>query len=116
MYSYNLTINVQPAVHEQWYDWVRTDFVPEMLATDAFVGYQLNRVISLGESNGRTYSLQFFCRDMKGVHQFQIKHGTRLQRLHSQRFGDQIVEFQSLMQIVDQQMHHSLDNPTFSDS
>ena len=116
MYSYNLTVKVAPTVHEQWYDWVRTEFVPGMLATDAFVGYQLNRVISMGEADGRTYTLQFFCRDMKGIHQFQIKHGRNFQRLHAQRFGDQVVEFQSLMQIVDQTAHHSLDNPTFSDS
>ena len=44
MYIYNVTINVEESVHEEWLDWMKKDHIPDMLNTGKFRNADLIRV------------------------------------------------------------------------
>ena len=55
MYIYNVTINIDGSVHEEWLSWIQ-DHIQDVLATGSFVAAKLTQ--DLGRRNGWCY---LFC-------------------------------------------------------
>ena len=45
MYIYNVTINVENAIHLQWLDWMKNSHIPAMLATNKFSKALMTKVM-----------------------------------------------------------------------
>jgi len=59
MYIYNVTINVENAIHLQWLDWMKNSHIPAMLATNKFSKALMTKVMVEEEMGGITYSVQY---------------------------------------------------------
>lgn len=98
---FNVTIQVETQVTEEWLQWMKNKHIPDVMATGMFESYQINRVIK-DEEGGITYAVQYVCQDMKTLHQYQIKYAQKLQAEHTQRYQGKFVAFRTLMEILDQ--------------
>ena len=58
MYIYNITINVEESIHQEWLIWIQ-DHIQEVLATGRFVSAKLTQVLVEEEMGGITYSIQY---------------------------------------------------------
>ncbi|MEM8907893.1 MAG: DUF4286 family protein [Bacteroidota bacterium] len=99
MILYNVTIKVDQAVHEDWLQWMQQVHIPEMMQTQLFEEYKLCRILH-EEPDGMTYAIQYFCKDMKTLHQYQVHHAQRLQAAHQERYRDQYVAIRTLMEVL----------------
>ncbi len=98
MYIYNLTINVEENIHDEWRQWMEQQYIPEMLATKKFNKASLNRLLAK-QQQGITYAVQFESPNRATLKQYYIEnHSKMIQRL--QRFKDQIVFFGTEMEVV----------------
>ena len=45
MFIYNVTLNLEPSIVEEWLEWMTTVHIPEVLATGYFQSYQLFKIL-----------------------------------------------------------------------
>ena len=57
MYIYNVTINIEESLHDEWLNWMESH-IADVLNTGKFNAAKLTEVLAENES-GRTYSVQY---------------------------------------------------------
>jgi len=102
MVLYNVTININNEIREEWLQWMREVHIPHVMATGSFLNYRINRVLSLEDQDSTTYAFQYQCRDMATLHHYQVHHAPGLQKEHAGRYKDQFVAFRTVMEILEE--------------
>ena len=101
MIIYNVTVSVEESIKTDWLNWMKTEHIPEVMATAVFTKAQINRVIVQADSDN-TFAIAYTCSSMKELHQYQIKFAPELQKKHSARFGKKAVAFRTLMEVIEE--------------
>ncbi len=101
MLIYSITINIDQQVHEEWLHWMKTQHVPAVLATGLFAEYKMLRLLDEIDNGGVTYSFQYYIKTMDDFNQYQQLHADRLQLQHEQRYRNQFVTFQTLLEVME---------------
>lgn len=99
MYIYNLTINIEESVHDQWLEWMKNEHIPEMLATGKFSRALMSRVMVEEEMGGITYSVQYTT-DSKATLEKYYKENSKTLREKSKVFEGKFLVFRTEMQVV----------------
>ncbi|MFT2010798.1 DUF4286 family protein [Pontibacter sp. 13R65] len=100
MILYNITVNVENSVAEEWLDWMINVHIPEMMATGYFLRNQVSRLLNEVENGGVTYAVQFFCRNLDDLQEYQRDHAPELQEKHTNRYGEKALSFRSLLEVI----------------
>ncbi|MBK6836005.1 MAG: DUF4286 family protein [Bacteroidetes bacterium] len=98
MYIYNVTLNMDAAIAEEWLHWMKTQHVPDVLKTGCFVGNQIVKI--LGNDEGATYSVQYTFKTMEDYDRYKAEHAPALQKEHTEKFSGKFAAFRTLLQIV----------------
>lgn len=101
MILYNVTINVDESVHDEWLEWMTKKHIPDVLATGLFTDNKIYRILSEDKVNGNTYSIQYFCNSMYDYEKYRKEHAPRLQKEHSEKYKDKFVAFRTIMDSVE---------------
>src|SRR5262245_60513362 len=99
MIIYNVTINVDEGVHEEWLKWMKTTHLSEVMATGLFLDGRICRVLA-DDEGGITYAIQYTCADMATYERYKEEHAPRLQAGTEKRFGGRYVAFRTLLEVV----------------
>lgn len=102
MYIYNVTINVQEEIHDQWLHWMKKEHIPEMLATGKFSKALMTKVLVEEEMGGITYSVQYTT-ESKEMLQRYYKEDAAVLRGKSKVFEGKFVAFRTELEIVSEQ-------------
>ncbi len=101
MLVYNVTINIDPDVEEEWKIWMRDIHIPEVLDTGRFVDYKFLKLLSESpEAGGSTYAVQYFAESIDQVEIYLNNEAAALQRSHTDKFGTKFVAFRTLLEEV----------------
>ena len=100
MILYNVTVNIDNRVAEEWLQWMKEVHIPEVMATTYFIKNQIARVMNEEENGGTTYAIQYTARNMEDLLEYQREHGPALQAKHSERYKDQYVAFRTVLEII----------------
>lgn len=98
MLIYNVTINIQEEVHDQWLDWMKKEHIPAMLSTGKFSKALMTKVMVQEEMGGITYSVQYFT-DKEKLREYYEKDAKNL-REQSKPFEGKFVAFRTELEIV----------------
>lgn len=102
MILYNVTINIDNRVADEWLTWMKEVHLPEVMATTYFVKYQICKMLTEVEDNGgTTYAIQFFARHLEDLTEYQRDYEAELQTKHHYRYLNQYVTFHSVLEILD---------------
>ena len=101
MILYNVTINIDSSVHDEWLEWMKSTHIPEVLATGLFTDNKIFRIITDEDEEGITYSIQYFLNNMDDYEKYQNEFSGKLQEDHSGKFRDKFVAFRTIMEKVD---------------
>ncbi len=99
MIVYNVTVNIDHAVHDEWLRWMKDTHIPDVMATGLFVESRMHRVLSEDEG-GTTYAVQYTAPDMAHYERYRDEHAPRLQAKAQQRYGGRFVAFRTLLEVV----------------
>lgn len=99
MYIYNVTINVDASVHDEWLRYMQEEHIPDVMKTGCFVDNRMLKVLNV-EDEGTTYSVQYTFLNMSDMEEYREKHAPRLQKEVVDRYKDKFVAFRTLLQIV----------------
>ncbi|WP_298297519.1 DUF4286 family protein [Hydrotalea sp.] len=100
MIIYNVTSHVAAPIHTAWLQWMQEIHIPLVMQTGCFYQYQWVKVLEIDESEGFTYATQYYAKEMRHIEQYQQQYAPQLQQEVNATWGDQIISFRSLMQIV----------------
>ena len=100
MYIYNVTINIEESVHDEWTEWMKEVHIPEMLATGKFTEAKMCRVMVEEEMGGLTYSIQYTTKDRATLGQYYQEDAERLRQDGMERFANKFVAFRTELEMV----------------
>lgn len=99
MIIYNVTVNIENDVREEWLQWMKAKHVPDVMATGYFLENKICKVL-VDEEQGTTYSIQYTCASMDDLKEYQAKHAPRLQKEVADKYANKFVAFRTLLEIV----------------
>jgi len=90
MILYNVTINVEDALHDEWLEWMVNEHIPKVMKTGMFPSNKIFRIISrLPEETGTTYSFQYFANSIEDYEIYRTVYSPVLQQESLERFGEE---------------------------
>ena len=99
MIIYNVTVNVQEGIHDEWLGWMKSEHIPDMLKTGKFSKALMTRVLVQESMGGLTYSIQYTTESKAMLQQYYIENAPEL-REKTKRFGDKIVSFRTELEVI----------------
>lgn len=99
MYIYNVTINIEESIHEQWLKWMKTEHIPAMLATGKFHKALMSRVVIEEEMGGLTYSVQYTTDSKETLERYYSENADSL-RAQSRPFEGKFVAFRTELEVI----------------
>lgn len=99
MIIYNVTVNIDNDVREEWLSWMKSVHIPDVMATGFFLENKICKVL-VNEEQGTTYSIQYTAASMNDLQEYQQQHAPRLQKEHNDKYGSKAVAFRTLLEIV----------------
>lgn len=99
MIIYNVTVNVENDVREEWLIWMKAVHIPDVMATGYFTENKICKVL-VDEEQGTTYSIQYTCSDIEKLKAYQKLQSPRLQKEVNDKFAGKFVAFRTLLEIV----------------
>lgn len=100
MIAYNVTINIDDEVHDQWLEWMKNEHLPMVMDTGKFLRYTMFRMLDKQDDElGTTYSIQYIAPSIEDYEAYQENHAPLLQAQTNKYFSGKFVAFRSIMQI-----------------
>lgn len=100
MILYNVTVNIDDSVHEEWLNWMINKHIPDVLATGLFIENKIFKIINPDSEEGNTYSIQYFLDSMEDYEKYQREFAPKLQDEHLKKYKDKFVAFRTIMESV----------------
>lgn len=101
MFIYNVTVNIEEPVADDWLQWMKTTHIPDVLRTGLFSESKMVRVLADEDSGGRTYSIQYYFKSMDDFNLYEEKFAPALRAEHTARYREKFVAFRTLLEVVD---------------
>lgn len=101
MYIYNITTKVDWSIHDAWLKWMAETSMPLVLESGCFDKHQFVRVLDTDETEGPTYAIQYYTSTMARYNHYINAHAPGLRKATFEKWGDRVISFRSLMEIVD---------------
>lgn len=100
MYIYNVTTKVSSAIHTDWLHWMKLEHIPAVMETGCFEAFTLVRIMEIDEADGPTYAVQYKANTHADYERYISAFSTQLRNETIAKWGDKIMAFRTLMQVV----------------
>jgi hypothetical protein len=100
MIIYNVTINIDDTVHDQWLTWMMEKHIPEIMETGKFFKAKLVKVLVVEEMGGSTYSIQYFAENKEKLEEYYKEHAPKLREEGARLFGDKMLAFRTELELL----------------
>jgi hypothetical protein len=101
MYIYNVTINIDESVHEEWLTWMQTH-ITEVLNTGRFLSAKLTQVLVDEEMGGVTYSVQYTAATREDLDDYYKFDADNLRSDGLKKFADKMITFRTELKIINE--------------
>jgi hypothetical protein len=101
MIVYNVTVNIDANVHDEWLAWMRSTHIPQVVNTGCFLESKLSR-INGEEEGGVTYSIMYVSPSKEKYEEYQKLHAPRLQKEHTEKYQGKFAAFRTVLDVIEQ--------------
>lgn len=101
MIIYNVTINIDESIHNEWLTWIK-EHIPKVLATGKFIEAKLTKVLVEEENGTTTYAVQYRAKSREDLEAYYKEDAEKLRQDGSSRFADKMLAFRTELQIIDE--------------
>ena len=102
MIIYNVTVKVEPQIEEEWLNWIRSEYIPEIMNTGCFTECKIVRLLELDDSEGPTYAIQYSALSKDDYNRYIDFYSSEFLKKSFDKWGEQFIAFRSVMEVV----HH----------
>lgn len=107
MIIYNVTINVDESIHQDWLKWMQNKHINDVLATGLFTSAKMVRVLVEEEMGGTTYAIQYSIDSRAKLEDYYKNHAPRLRQEGLQLFADKMLAFRTELEVMSEHYHES---------
>lgn len=100
MIIYNVTINIDESVHEQWFEWMMEKHIPAMMETGKFTKAKIVKVLVTEEMGGETYSIQYFTESKEMLDRYYKEDAPNMREEGVNLFGDKMLAFRTELELI----------------
>ena len=100
MVIYNVTVNVDESIQQEWIKYMREQHIPDVLKTGCFIEARFTRVM-VKEEQGMTYSIQYLCESQDLLQKYADEFAPALQKDHKDRYEGKFAAFRTMLEVVD---------------
>jgi hypothetical protein len=100
MILYNVTINIDDSVHDQWLHWMQDKHIPEVLATGKFTSARMVKVLIEEEMGGTTYATQYATDSKATLDKYYQEDAPRLRDEALRLFADKMMVFRTELEVI----------------
>lgn len=99
MYIYNITLNIDETIHDEWIKWMEEIHIPKVMATGKFIRALMSQVLVKEDMGGITYSVQFTCQSKELLIQYYEQDAPVLRKEFDQKYQNRYGAFRTEMKI-----------------
>ncbi|PQJ80176.1 DUF4286 family protein [Polaribacter porphyrae] len=99
MYIYNVTINVDETIHNEWLTWMETHIL-DVLNTGKFLSAKFTEVLVNEEMGGKTYSVQYTANTREDIELYYKEDADKLRIKGVKKFGDKMLAFRTELRLI----------------
>ncbi|MEO9256832.1 MAG: DUF4286 family protein [Crocinitomicaceae bacterium] len=99
MIIYNVTVNIDEDVHDEWLEWMRKTHIPDVMATGLFLESKIAKVHS--EDDHFSYAISYLCLDKHTLQQYHDIFAPKLQREHAAKFEGKFAAFRTFLDVIE---------------
>ena len=107
MIIYNVTINVDESIHQDWLKWMQNKHIHDVLATGLFTSAKMVKVLVEEEMGGTTYAIQYSTDSRAKLEDYYKNHAPRLRQEGLQLFADKMLAFRTELEVMSEHYHES---------
>ena len=101
MILYNVTVNIDDDVEQDWIAWMKEEHIPEVMETGYFSEYRMMRMLSEApDETGNTYAIQYMASSLKELETYLEKAAPKLQKQSIIRYGTKMAAFRTVLEEV----------------
>ena len=100
MIIYNVTVNIDNELADEWLQWMKEVHVPEVMRTGMFITNSIYKILADEDSGGKSFSVQYACEDMQKYEEYREKYAAALQADHAKKYKDRFVAFRTLLELT----------------
>lgn len=101
MYIYNVTINIQTSVHDEWLVWIKKQ-VQKVLATGHFLSVKMTKVLVEEEMGGYTYSFQYTANSREDLDAYYSKDADKIRNEGLVKYADNMLSFRTELKVIEE--------------
>lgn len=103
MIIYNVTIKIEHDIHDDWIRWMQAKHIPDVIKTGCFTKYKLSKLLDQDESDGITFSIQYFANTINDYQKYKNSFAASLQADVNDRYKNRFVAFRTLLEVISEQ-------------
>jgi hypothetical protein len=101
MILYNVTLNVDDEIKEEWLKWMKEVHLPEVMATGKFISYEMYKIQNHNpEDKSNNYTVQYFTNSIDEYNDYVLTYGPALKQKTLEKYGDKVLAFRTLLEKV----------------
>lgn len=100
MIIYNVTVNLEDSICDEWVQWMKLKHIPNVMETGCFEEYRFTKILTNHGGDGTNYSIQYLCKNMEILSDYQQTHAPKLQKEHIDRYGNKAIAFRTLLELI----------------
>jgi hypothetical protein len=101
MILYNVTVSIDPIIAEDWLQWMRSQHIPDVMATGCFIESRISRVHG-EEEGGITYAITYLSLNQEKINEYTEQHAPILQKDHAERYAGKFAAFRTLLSVIEE--------------
>ena len=100
MILYNVTSKPDNNIAATWLQWMKDEHIPDVINTGCFTKATLCKLLEVDDEDGPTYTVQYHAETHEEYQRYLNEYAGAMRKKVNEKWGDNIVTFRSLMQIV----------------
>jgi len=101
MYIYNVTVNVDESILNDWLWWMKNEHIPDVMATGRFIEHRFLKLLSVQEDEtGSTYAIQYLAETLGHIESYLQTEAPALQKKHIDRYQTRVLAFRTVLEEV----------------
>ena len=101
MILYNVTVSIDPAIADEWLEWMRQKHIPDVMATGCFLESRISRVHG-EEEGGITYAVSYVAPHQSAMDTYQKDFAPGLQAEHTEKYQGRFAAFRTFLHIIEE--------------
>jgi hypothetical protein len=100
MIIYNVTIKVTNQIATAWLEWMKTEHIPEVIATGCFTHCTFIQLLEVDETEGPTFAAQYHAESKAHYNRYIENFAPSMRDKGFKKWGDNFIAFRSVMKVI----------------